>query len=202
MNQEKVWDAISRNWNEFRVRRIPAVEEFVFGKKGKILDLGCGSGRNFMEVENLEWSAVDFSAEMVGYAKKKADDFGMDVNVIKADSAKLPFGNGSFDAVVCFAVIHCIDIEAKRKKTAKEIFRVLKSGGEALISVWGKASARLKNKDKECYVPWTLKYMKEAQMRYTYVYDLKEFVGLMESVGFEIVRSWEDENVNVIVRKP
>ena len=125
VNQEKVWDAIARNWNEFRVRRKPAVEEFVSGRKGKVLDLGCGSGRNFMKVKGLDWTAVDFSGEMVGYAKKKAGDFGMDVDVVKADSTKLPFGDDSFDAVVCYAVVHCIDssVNGLEHEMHQELFK-------------------------------------------------------------------------------
>jgi len=202
MEQEKVWDGVAEKWAEFRVRISPPAEEFVKKRKGKILDLGCGSGRNFVKVKGLEWTAVDFSESMVGFAKAKAKKLGMDVDVRKADSTKLSFGDDAFDSVLCFAVVHCIDSAAKRKKTLKEIYRVLKSGGEALITTWGHGSPRLKNKDKECYVPWTLKYMREKQMRYTYVYDLDEFVDLMKSVGFEVVKSWEDHNTNVIVRKP
>lgn len=202
MDQEKVWDNISRYWNKFKVRKSPSVEKFLKGRRGEILDLGCGSGRNFMKIKGLEWVAVDFSAKMVGYAKEKAKKLKIDMDVIKSDSTKLSFEDNSFDSVLCIAVIHCISPAAKRKKTLKEIYRVLRPGGEALIATWGMKSPRLKNKKKECYVPWTLKYLKEKQLRYTYIYDLNELVKLCEKVGFEIVSSWEERNVNVIVRKP
>jgi len=39
-------------------------------------------------------------------------------------------------------------------------------------------------------------------MRYTYVFDLDELVELSKKAGFEILNSWEERNVNVIVRKP
>lgn len=201
MDQEKVWDNISLRWNKFRVRVSPFAEEFVSKQKGKILDLGCGSGRNFIKVNGLRWTAIDFSEKMVGFAKVKAKKLGMDVDVRKADSTKLPFDDNSFDNVLCFAVIHCIDSTAKRKKTLKEIFRVLKPNGEALISTWGRNSSRVKNRDKECYIPWTVEGIKEKQMRYTYIFDMDEFVDLVESVGFEIVKAWEEYNINIIVRK-
>ena len=202
MDQEKVWDNISRRWNKFKVRVSPSAEKFVKDQKGKILDLGCGSGRNFMKVKGLKWTAVDFSEKMVEFSKLKAKKLKIDMEITKSESTKLSFEDDSFDSVLCFAVIHCIDTAAKRKKTLKEIYRVLKPGGEALIATWGTGSPRLKNKEKECFVPWTLKYMKEKQMRYTYIYDLKEMEDLVKSVGFEIVSSWEERNVNVVVRKP
>lgn len=201
MDQEKVWDNIARRWNAFRTRTSPIVEEFVGKQKGKILDLGCGSGRNFVKVDGLNWTAVDFSEKMVEFAKKKAKKLGMDVDVQKADSVKLPFEDDTFDSVLCYAVIHCIESAAKRKKTLKEIYRVLKPGSEALIVTWGANSPRLKNKGKECYIPWTLKYMKEKQMRYTYVYDKDELEGQLKDAGLEIVSIEEEWNVIAVVKK-
>jgi len=202
MDQEKVWDNISRKWNKFKVRGTAEAEEFVKGKKGKILDLGCGSGRNFVKVKELNWTAVDFSEEMVGFARAKAKKLGMEVDVLKADTTKLPFEDNSFDSVLCFAVIHCIDAAAKRKKTLKEIYRVLKPGGEAYIATWGRNSPRVKNKPKEGYIPWTVDFLKAKQMRYTYIFDMEEFVSLCKGPGFEVVKNWEEYNLNVIVRKP
>ena len=101
----------------------PFAEEFFSKQKGRILDLGCGSGRNFIKVNGLRWTAIDFSEKMVGFAKVKAKKLGMDVDVWKADSTKLPFDDNSFDNVLCFAVIHCIDSTAKRKKTLKKKIR-------------------------------------------------------------------------------
>jgi len=202
VNQKKIWENISRKWNKFRVRVSPSAEKFVKEQKGEILDLGCGSGRNFVKVRGLKWAAVDFSEKMVEFAKVKAKKLKMNIEIVQSESTKLPFENNSFDSVLCFAVIHCIDTAAKRKKTLKEIYRVLKPGGEALVTTWGTNAPRVKNKGKECYVPWTLKYMKGKQMRYTYIYDSKEMEDLVKSVGFEIVSSWEDRNVNVIIRKP
>lgn len=202
MSQEKVWDVIAMKWDKFRVVKSPTVEKFVSDKKGKILDVGCGSGRNFMKTKGLSWSAVDFSSEMIELAKEKANNLNMKVEIFKSDSTKLPFDDETFDAVLCFAVIHCIDGAIKRKKTIEEIYRVLKSGGEALISSWGPKSPRLKNKEKECFVPWTVKEKDEKQLRYTYVFELDELVELVKSIGFEVVNSWEERNVNVTVRKP
>ena len=221
MNQEKVWDNISHKWNKFKVRRASIVEEFIKNKKGKILDLGCGSGRNFMapkgvppaqmassdedkvgEVKDLKWTAIDFSSKMVDYAKEKAKKLKMAVDVQKGDSTKLPFKKDFFDAVLCFAVMHCVDSVAKRKKTINEIFRVLKPGSEALIVSWSRNSPRLKNKAKESFVPWTVEGEKQKQMRYTYIFELDELINLCKDIGFEIIRSWEKRNINIIVRKP
>ena len=200
MNQEKVWDDIAPKWNKFRVRTSPSVEKFLENKKGKILDLGCGSGRSFINNKNLEFYGVDFSKEMLKYAKEKSDKLKLNVTLTKSKTSKLPFQDNFFDAVICHATLHCIESSKDRTKTLKEIYRTLKPKSEAFISSWGPKSPRLKNKEKESYVPWTVKE-KTKTKRYTYIYDLDELIAEAKSVGFEILNSWEERNVNVIVKK-
>jgi len=200
MDQEKVWDMIAVPWSEFRSRVPVTVEKFLSDKKGRILDVGCGSGRNFIKIDGLKWSGVDFSEVMLGYSRKDAEKKGMDVELKRAGVDGLPFEDETFDSVLCYAALHCVDGAEQRKKGVEEIHRVLKSGSEALISSWGIKAPRLKNKKKECFIPWSSR-VGDAVKRYTYVYDLDELVDLCKEAGFEIVSAWEDRNVNVIVRK-
>jgi ubiquinone/menaquinone biosynthesis C-methylase UbiE len=200
MDQEKVWDEIAPSWNEFRKKVPPTVEKFLANKTGKILDIGCGSGRNFIKKTDLEWVAVDFSEEMVKYAKKRAEDLGVSVEVIKSDSVNLPFEDDTFDSVLCFAMLHCVENPLSRKKTLQEIYRVLKKGGAVLISSWGPKSPRLKNKPNECFISWSSN-LENSLNRYTYVFQLDELRELCEVVGFKIIHSWEERNVNVIAKK-
>jgi len=201
MEQEKVWDEIAGKWGEFRTRVPPTVEKFLFGKVRKVLDVGCGSGRNFVEMNGVEWYGVDFSGEMLKCAEGVARKKGIDVCFAKASVERLPYEDEYFDAVLFYAVLHCVDSVEMRRKSLEEVYRVLKKGGEALISVWGTKSPRLKGKGKEMYVPWTVRDEGEKILRYTYVYDLDELRDLVESVGFEVIDAWEERNVNLIVRK-
>ncbi|RMD45769.1 hypothetical protein D6829_01425 [Candidatus Pacearchaeota archaeon] len=86
-----------------------------------------------------------------------------------------------------------------KEKIALELFRVLKDGATALISVWGKKSPRLKNKGKECYIPWS---SCGNVKRYTYVFEIEEIRELFSSCNFIILKSWEERNINLIVKKP
>ena len=52
MEQQKVWEKIAKPWQKFRNKPFPIVIEFLQDKKGKILDLGCGSGRHFLKLKN------------------------------------------------------------------------------------------------------------------------------------------------------
>ena len=66
-------------------------------------------------------------------------DVGIDIGIsktfkghfIQADAHFLPFRNEAFDTVVCYEVIEHVD---SPRKVLKEIARVLKKGGRAIIS--------------------------------------------------------------------
>ena len=195
MDQEKVWDEIASEWKEFRVETPTEVVDFLDGKTVKMLDVGCCSGRNFVKQKGLNLYGVDFSTEMLKYARERAEKIGVEVYLEKATCVSLPFEDEFFDHVLLYAVVHCVEEEKKRRKTLEEVYRVLKSGGTAFVCVWGKNCSKLKNKKKEDFVNWG------GVKRFNYIYDLEELRDLLVDVGFEIVRSWEDENVCFEVRK-
>jgi len=199
-SQKDVWDSIAPSWDERGRMMAPVMKDFVKRTYGKLLDLGCGSGRNFWRVRGQELYGVDFSKEMIKFAEKNAKKKKIDgtFSVMEADS--LGFPDNYFEGVLCWTVLHCIEGKENRVDVLKEVHRVLKPGGEALISSWGKNSSRVKNKGKECFVPWSV-YDDVKKMRYTYVYDLEEFKNDLIEAGFEIDKIWEDRNVNALVKK-
>lgn len=200
MNQEIVWNSIAKKWADFRTVISPSVKKFLDESGGKFLDIGCGSGRNFIKSDKIEFYGIDFSKKMIKLAERRAKKLKINITLKKSNSDNLPFKDNEFDSVLCYAVLHCIDDSKKRESTIKEIYRVLKPGGKAFISSWGDKSPRLKNKGKECFVPWTIRGEDKAK-RYTYVFSLNELENLVKKAGFKIIRSWEERNVNLIVKK-
>lgn len=198
MIQEKVWDKIANPWKIFRDEPFGGVVEFLKDKKGNILDLGCGSGRNFVKIDGKIYG-VDFSEKMVEMARERAEDKKISAEIFKAEAYDLPFENDFFDSAICIAVIHCVEKEINRKKALEELFRVLKKGGEAMITVWSRNEERIRNKPREAMIPWTVGGKK--YMRYYYIYEKKEFEDLLKSVGFKIVSLTEDKNIVAVVKK-
>jgi ubiquinone/menaquinone biosynthesis C-methylase UbiE len=196
-NQEKVWNSISKSWSEYRVEPVKEVVEFLENKSGRVLDVGCGSGRNFIKKEGLKICGVDFSEGQLKYAKKRADEMEIEVELKKMSDEVLDYSEGYFDSIVCARVLHCVESLEKRKKLIKEIFRVLKSDGEAFFSTWSKSHPKLEGKGKECLMPWEVD--RKSFERYTYIYDLEELESLLEGVGFKVLESFE-RGGNVFVR--
>jgi SAM-dependent methyltransferase len=106
--------------------RVRILEKRLVGKyaKGRTLDVGCGTGYHLDLVENI--IGLDPSREMLEKAKGKGKP------LVRGKGEKVPFPDGSFDTVLClFSVLNVCDAG----KVAKEIMRVLRPGGLAIVSV-------------------------------------------------------------------
>ena len=140
---------------------------------------------------------VDFSEEMIKFAKQNAKKGKVNAEFIVSKAEKLPFSNNFFDAGICVALLQCIPGEKKREKVAKELFRVLKPGAKAQILVWNKNSKRFRNSPRERSVKW-----RDKGERYYFLYNEKEISNLFKRIGFLILSSKADKNITLVVEKP
>jgi len=189
-NQEAVWDSIAKPWKTYVVKRIPIVEEFLKGKKGKVVDLGCGTGRNMIPGD-LEYFGVDFSEEQLKYAREYAEKNKVKAKLFKSKLDKLPldFKNNMFDYGLFIGSLHCLETEQERKNALKEFYRVLKKNANALISVWNSEDVRFKGKGKDIYMSWI--EQGRPFYRYYYLYDKDELLNLLNSVGFKVLQVYK-----------
>jgi tRNA (uracil-5-)-methyltransferase TRM9 len=197
-NQQKIWDKIAPEWNKYRIDS-KELNELLKGQKGRILDLGSGSGRSLINLKTKgEMYLVDFSENMIKLAKKRAKNEKIKAKFFVSDISKLPFKDNFFDFAISIASLHCLTTKRKRKKAVKELFRVLKSGAKAKIAVWNKDTDRYKNAPKVKYINW-----KNKGKRYYYLYDEKEVHKLFKKVGFIIKKACKpNKNIIFIVQKP
>ena len=188
MSQEQVWNKIASDWSKYRQNSIPEVIDFLKDKKGRLLDIGCGSGRNMIKQDRLEYYGCDFSEAMLKFAKQKSEKLGIKARLSKFNAEKLGFDDEFFDYAIFISTLHCIENPTLRKKALGELFRVLKSGGEAMISVWDKDSySKTKKIDgKEGSVSWSKDGI--IHQRYYYLYDSDELGYLLKETGFEIIK--------------
>ena len=126
--QRSVWEGIAKSWNERRQE--PWKEVVDFSEKRKfLLDLGCGSGRNFLK--GRKYIGIDFSAEMLKLAKQNAKKKGAKAHLIRADLSALPLKSEKFDSVLLVASLHVLVGDKKRRDCLNEVNRVMKKGGSA-----------------------------------------------------------------------
>ena len=187
-NQEEVWDSIAIPWKEYRSNQVPIVAEFLKDKKGKIIDLGCGSGRNMAKNDDIEYCGVDFSENQLKQAWDYIQKNGINAKLFKSKADKLnkeDFPDEIFDYGLFIATLHCIESKKERENALKEFYRVLKPGAEALISVWNSEDKRFNSLKGDIYMSW--KKDEINYMRYYYLYNLQEFLDLLKGVGFKIL---------------
>lgn len=168
MNQQIIWNKISKSWKEFRTTHYSDIKEFLENESGLILDIGCGSGRSF-SIDN-KYIGIDFSKEMVKIASKYSKENKLNSEVAAADAQFIPFKDESFETVVIIATLHTIK---NRKLVLQEVKRVLKSNGKALITVWNKDQPKFFEKEKDGFIPWSAYNV--TYQRYYYLYNEKEF---------------------------
>lgn len=193
MKQKEVWDNISEKWSEYRKTPVKEVEEFLKNKKGKVLDLACGSGRNIIPSKKIEYYGVDFSSEMLKLAEKNSIKKNIKAMFFRVDIGKeeLPFEKNFFDSVIFISSLHCIEKKKDRMYALEELYRTLKKGGTALITVWNRDSNDLleENKVKEGFVNW--KKEGKNYQRYYYFYEKEELEKLLIETGFKIIETSE-----------
>lgn len=105
-------------------------------QQGLMLDLGTGPG--YLPIEILKRSpgiqiiGVDLSRRLIHLARENAQRAGLSerLNFEFGNSSKLRFNDGEFDMVLSTGMLHSLK---QPGKVFKEIYRVLKKGGEAWI---------------------------------------------------------------------
>lgn len=96
-----------------------------------ILEVGVGTGKNFaFYPENARMTAIDFSPNMLKQAERKRERKQLVVDLALMDVQSLCYADNSFDTVVASFVFCSVP---KPRKGLKEIYRVLKPGGQLLL---------------------------------------------------------------------
>ena len=196
---EIVYDKIASEFSNTRANQWPFIDRFMetVPKGNKILDIGCGNGRN-MCYPDYEFSGVDISSEFV----KICCDRGLDVK--KGTMTELPFENNSFDVILSIASFHHLNNESNRNKALQEMKRVLQPGGIVLLYVWSKNQPRKTKRTFENYgdvlVPWKSNDGK-IYNRYYYIFQIEEIKELIEKNGFVIQKHTWDYGNEIFVLK-
>ena len=100
---------------------------------GKILDIGCGTGKMLRQIrededqiQGYELYGLDIDERLIEYAKKQDPQTMYEVG----DSNNLPYESESFDLVMCHSLLHHLE---DPRKTINEILRVVKPDGGIFI---------------------------------------------------------------------
>jgi SAM-dependent methyltransferase len=104
-----------------------------------VLDVGCGQGIDLCEygLAGANVTGIDLTPVHVELARRNLDVLSLDGTVVEGDAENLPFPDESFDRVSSNGVLHHTPDVAL---ALREIYRVLRPGGRAIIVVYNRDS--------------------------------------------------------------
>ena len=198
----QVFDQIAPGWYNFRHYSIFTPELELLAKRwknGMLLNLGSGHGADFLPFkDHFELYGVDFSREMIRMARRYSQKFGLAPKLVVADISRLPFSDDSFDWAISVATYHHLQGWENQLAALIELKRVLKSGGEAFITVWNRCQPHFWFKRKEVAVPW--RTGGKVIYRYYYLFTYGELEDRVKKAGFTILKSFPEHSYNLPVK--
>lgn len=103
----------------------------------QILDMGCSTAHFTHALQetypDAQITGVDLSAQTLEHASRVANAHGWNWKLYQRAAEETGFDNGSFDLVTSYILLHELPVTAMEAIFA-EAFRVLKSGGDMIMS--------------------------------------------------------------------
>lgn len=107
---------------------------YINQRTGSVLEVGVGTGLALpLYKPHLQVTGIDYSDEMLAKAQAKVDELALEqvVALRQMDARELDFPDNSFDTV---AAMHVLSVVPEPEKVMSEIARVLKPGGQVVIT--------------------------------------------------------------------
>lgn len=175
--------------------------------RGRLLDLGCGTGRHLAHFARLGWRVVgvDLSEPMLARAAAKLKAAGPAAELYRADLLDLSFlPAGAFDAVICmFSTLGMLSAAEVRQRALCQAARCLAPGGRLAIHVHNRlhflrwASGRRELVEAfvrrlaggAAFGDCLMRGYRGIQDLYLHTFTLGELAALVRRAGLRVVRA-------------
>lgn len=131
----RVYDSTTAQLNRYRKLQSICVSKLELKDDDKVLCVGLGTGNEIWHIlqqnRKVRITGVDYSRAALRKALRKALLWGGQIDVCFMDAEHLQFPAGSFDKLLC---IHVMDFIEDNRRVTREILRVLKTGGQFVIT--------------------------------------------------------------------
>jgi len=199
---QETWDAIAESFDKTRRRTWPQCIDFIdsLPKNNVVADIGCGNGRHLIPCARhcKKVIGLDVSKKLLDIVKNKSEQEKLNnILLLQCDAVKMPLKDNIIDAALFIASLHNIRDRDNRIKALKELKRILKKDGRALISVWSKYRDeykksffdRITNKGKPAHGDTNIYWRQHGLNvpRYYHIYRKNKFIKELEEANLEIV---------------
>lgn len=126
---EDLYTLEEQHWWHISKRKIvvSCIQDYFKKRSAKILDIGCGTGKNMEELQRFgDVYGLDSSTEALSFCRKRG------LKNIKLGSAEdMPFKPNSFDLITLLDVLEHTD----DNQTLQEVYRILQKDGLLIITI-------------------------------------------------------------------
>lgn len=161
----------------------------------KILDLGCGVGRNsiFLSQMGFKVDAFDLSHVAIDELTGKIERLRLKIRTKVGDMLELPYADEYFDAILAFHSIYHTDMKGLQN-VIREMKRVLVDGGEIFFTLNSKMSPSFKNPTNKIIDEHTIIKTEglEEDIPHTFV-DYEDIKMILQ--GFQIIKIQQIEDI-------
>lgn len=129
MNLLHRWLCSSSRWKQ-------AVEQYIVPWTLEGLDLGCnvlevgpgfGATTEFLRRRVARLTCVEIDVKLAEYLRRRT--LNQNVTILCEDATKMSLSDSSFDAAVCFTMLHHVASERLQDQLLVEVARTLRPGG-------------------------------------------------------------------------
>jgi ubiquinone/menaquinone biosynthesis C-methylase UbiE len=130
-----VYDFVTGRLSRYHHLQKRCVGKLDLKDKDRVLCVGIGTGNEILHIfrrnRNVGIVGIDYSHSALNRASRKVPARIKEIQLLLMDARRLDFADGSFDKVLC---IHVMDFVQENEKVTGEILRVLKPGGQFVIT--------------------------------------------------------------------
>jgi SAM-dependent methyltransferase len=140
------YDVVVRTTTRERTFKTALIEQADIGPDQEVLDLACGTGTLAIWIKQRHLQAnvrgIDGDPNILAIASRKAKEANVPIGFDRGLSFSLPYPDASFDRVLSSLFFHHLCWRDKQR-TAQELYRVMRPGGQLHVADWGRASGAL-----------------------------------------------------------
>lgn len=137
------YDVIVRATTRERTFKAALIEQANCQAGQRVLDLACGTGTLAIWLKQrcpqAKVFGIDGDTNILAIASRKAREAAAEVQLDHGLSSRLPYPEAHFDRIVSSLFFHHLSWRDKQR-TAQELFRVMRPGGELHVADWGRAT--------------------------------------------------------------
>lgn len=137
------YDIVVRTTTRETSVKTALIEQAGISPGQRVLDLGCGTATLALWVKqrhpDAQVTGIDADPAALEIAARKARRSDVSIGLDPGFSFRLPYADASFDRVLSSLFFHHLTW-ADKQRTARELYRVLRPGGQLHVADWGRAT--------------------------------------------------------------